>query len=537
MTASNFCRFPALVLTLALALTAASAQAQTYTVLYNFNGTDGCCAIYPSMMAQGEDGNVYGATTSGGTSGYGTIFKMTPAGALTDLHSFNFTDGDGPQGGISLGLDGNFYGSTYQGGANARGTIFKITPAGTFTSLYSFANTTDGAYPRTPPVMAQDGNLYGTTGNGTDFVLYKITTAGAFTIMATLVSQSFSPLLLGSDGNLYGTTLSGGTYNAGTVFVFSPSAKTIKTLFAFHTEASPTGPLMLGTDGALYGTASGGGTGSSGVVFRITTGGSYKVIYNFSVSGTSDGRYPQTGVVQGSDGFLYGVASAGGASGLGTLFRVSTTGTGFQDLHDFQTITGDTPSSALLLHTNGTLYGEAFHGGAKTAYGLVFSFANNLKPFVTPLVLRSARVGASVSLLGQGFSTATSVTFGTTAATYTAASDTFLTAKPVAGSTTAQITVKEPSGNLLSPLKFKIAPTISSFSPTSGPVGTSVVITGMSLSQATAVKFGTVAATSFTVNSNTQVTATVPTGAVTGKISIATPGGTAASATAFTVTP
>ena len=536
MTTSNIRRFSVAVLTLAFALTAA-VHAQTYTVLHNFAGTDGCCSNYPSMMAQGEDGNIYGTTTSGGSSGYGVVFKMTPAGALTVLHNFNFTDGAGPQGGISLALDGNFYGTTYEGGANARGTIFKITPAGVFTSLYSFTATTDGAYPRIPPIMAQDGNLYGVTGDDTNAILYKVTTAGVFTAIGTLVTHSYSPLLLGVDGNLYGTTTAGGTYNAGTVFVFSPGSKVIKTLFSLHNEWSPSGQLVQGVDGALYGVAGSGGTGDGGCVFRVTTGGSYKVLYNFSVSGASDGRYPQNGVVQGSDGFLYGVASTGGASGQGTLFRVSTTGTGFQDLHDFQSSTGDTPNSDLLLHTNGTIYGQAFHGGTKTAYGVVFSFTNNLKPFVTPLVLRTAKVGAAVSLLGQGFATATGVTFGTTAATYTVVSDTFLTAKPVAGSTTAQITVKEPAGNLLTPLKFKIAPTITSFSPTSGPVGTSVIITGMSLSQTTLVKFGTVTATTFTVNSNTQVTATVPTGAVTGKISIATPGGTAASATAFTVTP
>jgi uncharacterized repeat protein (TIGR03803 family) len=524
-----------LVLTFVIALSTAAVQAQTYTVLHNFVGTDGCCANYPSVMAQGEDGNIYGTTSSDGSGGYGTIFKITPAGAFTVLHNFSFTDGAGPQGGLSLALDGNFYGTTYQGGATSHGTIFRITPAGVFTSLYSFTNGTDGAYPRIPPVMAQDGNLYGVTGNDTNAVLYKFSATGGFTAMGTLVTVSYSPLLLGIDGNLYGTTLGGGTYNSGTVFQYSPSAKTIKTLFSFHTEWSPLGPLVQGVDGALYGTTGSGGTGDGGCVFRVTTGGSYKVLYEFTVSGTSDGRYPQSGVVQGSDGFLYGVASDGGAFGLGTLFKVSPSGTGFQDLFDFQTATGDTPSSPLLLHTNGTLYGETFHGGTHAPYGTVFSFTNNLKTFTAPLVLHSAKVGASVSLLGQGFTTATGVTFGTQAATYTVKSDTFLIAKPVAGSTTAQITVKEPSGNLLTFQKFKIVPSITTFSPPSGPVGTEVTITGMSLSQAASVRFGGVPATTFTVNSNTEVTATVPTGAVTGKISIVTPGGTATSASVFTV--
>jgi hypothetical protein len=109
-----------------------------------------------------------------------------------------------------------------------------------------------------------------------------------------------------------------------------------------------------------------------------------------------------------------------------------------------------------------------------------------------------------------------------------------MNAKPATGATTGVITVKEPSGNLVSPLTFKIVPALISFAPPSGSVSTQVILTGTSFTQATAVKFGTKAAT-FTVNSDTQITTTVPTGAVTGKISVTTPGGTANSTTNFTV--
>ena len=206
-----------------------------------------------------------------------------------------------------MGTDGNFYGTTYQGGKGF-GTVFQITPSGTFTELYDFTNTTDGAYPKTPPVQAQDGNLYGTTNNGTIAVLYKITTAGVFTPLVTLAAQSYSPLILATNGTLYGTTLYGGTYNGGTIFQYTPTSKAFKTLFNFHTEYSPWGPLMQGVDGALYGTTSAGGTGSGGSVFKITTAGVYKVLVNF-VSGGTNGAKPFSGVVQGSDKFLYGVAS------------------------------------------------------------------------------------------------------------------------------------------------------------------------------------------------------------------------------------
>ncbi len=510
-------------------------QAQTYTDIHDFNEADGCCASYPSMLAQGRDGNVYGATTSGGVNFYGNIFKMTPSGTLTSIHSFDLTHGGYPQGGISMGTDGNFYGTTYQGGVNHFGTIFKITPSGTFTEVYDFTNTTDGAYPKVPPVQAQDGSFYGVTNNGTIAVLYQLTTAGVFTVMTNLAAQSYSPLLLGVDGNLYGTTLTGGTFNAGTVFQFSPTSKTLKTIFNFHTESSPHGPLMQGADGVLYGTTASGGTSSGGVVFKLTTAGTYKVLFNFSTSSHANGATPYSGLVQGSDKFLYGVTSSGGANNLGVLFKINTTGTGFAVLHDFDTATGDTPLSTPLLHTNGKIYGMSSHGGAHVPYGTVYSLDASLKSFTIPVVRKSAKVGTSIGMLGQGFHSATGVLFGAGGGTFTVSNDTYLTAKIVAGATTGLITVQEPSGNLLTLQNFKISPSISGFTPPNGPVGTQVVITGTALLQATAVKFGGVAATAFTVNSDTQVTATVPTGAKTGKISVVTPGGTANSAASFTV--
>ena len=223
-----------------------------------------------------------------------------------------------------------------------------------------------------------------------------------------------------------------------------------------------------------------------------------------------------------------------GANGVGTLFSISTSGSSFTVLYNFVTSSGSTPYSALMLHTNGTLYGMTFTGGAH-GYGSIYSVNAGLKAFVKPLNKVAAKVGSSFGLLGQGFNTAIGVTIGAGTATPTVKSDTYMTAKPVLGATTAQVIVDEPGGNLSTPLTFNITPTISSFSPTSGPVGTVVVITGQSLTGATKVKFNGVAATSFTVNSNTQVTATVPTGATTGKIKVTTAGGTATSSTNFTV--
>lgn len=514
-------------------------QAQTYTDMRDFSETDGCCANYPSMLVQGQDGNIYGATTGGGAHLLGNIFKMTPSGVFTNLYSFDGTHGEYPEGGLSLGFDGNFYGTTYQGGSAPAGVIFKITPSGTETVLYNFTNGNDGAYPKVAPVQAPDGNLYGVTGNGTQQILYELTAAGTFSVVATIPSQSYSPLIVGVDGNLYGMTRFGGTFNGGTAFQFSPKTKKLKVIHSFGGNSegySPFGPLMQGVDGKLYGTCSTGGTSSGGTVFQMTTAGHLVTLYNFSTSNPVNGATPFAGLVQGSDLFLYGVASVGGANGLGTLFKIDTAGKNLTVLHSFATATGDSPLATPLLHTNGTIYGVTYHGGSHTAYGTFYSFTNGLKPFVEQFVYYSGKVNDTVTVLGQGFSNATGVKFGTGAGSFVASTDNYMTATVDAGATTGKITVLEPGGNLLTPQNYKILPTIANISPTTGPVGTSVVITGMSLSQTSAVTFGGVKATTFTVNSDTQVTAVVPTGAKTGKVGITTKGGHVNSAKTFTVT-
>jgi len=344
-------------------------------------------------------------------------------------------------------------------------------------------------------------------------------------------------MVVGADGDLYGMTVYGGTYNRGTVFQFAPKTKKVKILHSFDVTNGglPEGPLVQGTDGAFYGTASTGGTLSGGVAFKVTTGGAYTVLYNFNATNSANGASPIVGLVQGSDSFLYGVASVGGSNNKGTLFKLSTKGTGFTVLHHFDSLTGSTPAGSPLLHTNGKIYGLTFGGGTRGDYGVFYSLDAGLKPFASEFVFFSGKVGATVGILGQGFSNATGVKFGTGPGTYVINTDAFLTAKVAAGATTGVITVLEHSGNLATPQKYKVIPTVSSMSPTSGPCGTKVVITGMSLQQATSITFGGVKAMSVTINSDTQITAVVPAAAVTGKVTVKTPGGSAIAPGTFTV--
>ena len=176
-----------------LALVPTFAHAQTFSVLYNFGIKNGDPLNPGSVLVQGRDGNLYGATSNGGTQGFGAVFKITPQGKLIVLHSFDGASGGGdPLGGLTLGADGNLYGTTYIGGAFQNGTVFKITSNGNFTVLYSFTGAADGQLPSAPPVEGAGRNFYGTTirgganGWGT---IYKITGFGTLTTLYSLSSN------------------------------------------------------------------------------------------------------------------------------------------------------------------------------------------------------------------------------------------------------------------------------------------------------------------------------------------------------------
>jgi len=520
----------------ALVAFSALGQAQVYTQIHSFDESkEGSNPNNPALLAQGQDGNLYG-TLPNKTSFVGSIFVSSVSGVVTALYSFQGPDGNTPQSGLSLGFDGNFYGSTELGGGSKVGTVFSFGSGGS-SSLHSFSDDSNGAYPWATPIQAPDGNIYGITNNGSNpGKIYRITPAGAFSTIATAPSDTVAPLILGSDGNLYGTTPNGGDFNEGTVFQLTLKGK-LKIIHSFRTDGidgrNPAGPVMQGVDGKLYGSTVWGGTDDQGTVFAMTTsGGGYKVLHTFQAA---EGTNLYAGLVEGSDKFLYGVAARGGLNSVGTLFKVNTTGKSFAKLHDFDTKTGDTPFATPMLHTNGIIYGLTQHGGTpNTPYGVIYSFDAGLKPFASLVVIWSGKVGTSVGILGQGFSSATGVNFGSGPASFQVISDTYMIATAAAGATTGNVTVVEPGGNLVSPQVFKVIPSLKSFSPPSGTVGTQVTISGMSLTQTTAVAFGAVKAT-FTVNSDTQVTATVPTGAKTGKIKVTTKGGSATAPGTFTV--
>lgn len=167
----------------------------------------------------------------------------------------------------------------------------------------------------------------------------------------------------------------------------------LKIIYNFGTVASdgmtPEGPVMQGTHGKLYGTTNTGGSVGQGIVYQLSATGAYKIIHNFT--GTPVGDRPPAGLVQGSDNFLYGVTTAGGAFGYGTFFKLNTTGTTYSVIHHFDGRTsGDSPLSTPTLHTNGIIYGWATVGPAE---GRFYSMNVGLKPFASLVVLTPGKVG------------------------------------------------------------------------------------------------------------------------------------------------
>ena len=519
------------ILVVFLVVSTGALSAQTYADLYDFLGKpDGCCPQYSSVMAQGRDGNLYGITTTGGANNIGSVFKISPTGTHTALYSFDTTHGSTPIGGLVLGLDGNIYGTTELGGAHGFGNIFKITPAGVLTVIYDFTGGTDGGFPVSALIIGSDGNFYGTSHPG---IAFRVTPAGVFTPIAKIPSESYGPLLLARNGSYYGVTEFAGTNTDGTIY--KVTGKTSTTLYNFDGPhgAFPIGGLVEGSDGNLYGTTSAGGANNDGEIFRITPAGALTVLVNFDHLQPLLGYTAFAGLIAGNDGNLYGATIWGGDNGYGVIFQMTTAGA-YSVLSSFYRPTGDGAYATPMQHTNGSIFGLTSRGGVGLD-GVVYSFNTGLSPFAY-LTSTSGLVGKSVGILGNGFSTVSSVTFNGTPASFHVISNTYMTTTVPSGET-GFVMVTTTSGRLLSSKIFRVTPKIIGFNPTSGKVGDHITLSGTGLIQTTAMAVGGVRVTAFTVNSDLQITFVVPTGAKTGKVAVSTPGGTAISSETFTVTP
>jgi uncharacterized repeat protein (TIGR03803 family) len=549
----------ACILSVFFAATAILSPAQAnFNSLLSFDGSNGANPHFVTLV-QGEDGQLYGTTTVSTGSG-GTVFKVTTEGTLTTLYTFCLggapcLDGSKPNAGLLVNANG-FYGTTMYGGINNDGTVFTIDSLGDRTTLHDFAGS-DGANPMVTLTASNNAAiLYGTTsiGGGTlnAGTAFQIDSAGVFSKLHSFDGTDGDypnvSLAAGSNGNLYGATLEGGSFDGsgtGTFYEMTPAGK-VTPLHTFEPAqvAGSSGAVIEGNNGNFYGTDIGGGNGA-GTIYEATPAGGITVLYTFcSLTDCKDGSTPYGAMIIGSDGNFYGTTYAGGANttacngGCGTLFQITPAGK-LTTLYSFcsqaNCADGSQPEGGLLQETNGTFYGTTYSGGT---YGLgtVYSLSTptTQTPFVKPLQ-KSANTGATVTIVGNNLTGASEVLFNGIAAAFTVISSTEIKAIVPAGATTGPVTVVTPSGTLKTIVIFYVTPQIKSFTPSSSKVGTEVTITGVSLTGTTEVTFGGIPATSFSVDSNTKVTATVPEEAKTGPIAITTAGGTVTSTSSFKV--
>jgi uncharacterized repeat protein (TIGR03803 family) len=457
-------RFLATLLVVAALLAGASAQSFNY--LTDFNGTNG---RYPSFtLTQGIDGKLYGTTTLGGADSLGEAFSVTLSGNVTVLHSFcsqpNCSDGLYPSSPLLLASDGNFYGTAGAGGANGEGTIFRISQSGKFTTIYSFcaqANCADGSGPFGPLLEGSDGNLYGTTLGGPRYcpdggcgTLYKFSSKGLTNLYTFCVLSNCTDGdvpnggLIQIGGDFYGTTLAGGTDDEGTVFRISRSGA-LTTVHSFGTQAGdgyqPLTGLVQASNGNVYGA-------TSLTLFMIDSAGTLTTLE--SCGGNTCPAETDSALVEATDGSLYGASYEGGLLSGGVIFNLSLAGD-FTVLYNFCTGNGCgyNPAGGLTQSTDGTFYGTT--GYSYSGGGTIYSLDMGLGPFVA-FIRGYGKVGQTVGILGQGFTGTAEVSFNGTPAKFTVVSGAFIEATVPAGASSGYVKVATPDGTLKSNVAFRV---------------------------------------------------------------------------------
>lgn len=376
-----------------------SKSGSEYQVLYRFSFDFGR-GWEPNGIIEGSDGALYGTTKYGpaANSSHGTVYRINKDGSdHTILYGFETeSGGHWPYANVVEGADGALYGTAaFRGDPNGSGVVFRMNKDGSdYQTLHKFLFSDEQGYsPESALTVGQNGELYGVArwgGYSGYGVLYRVQDDGA----SYSVLHHFSPsggdssfpiagLLQASDGGFLGLSSAGGMRNKGTFFKMRPDGTGYAILYHFGapgTGESPAGKLVRGSDGVLYGTTSFGGSNYSGTIFKINEDGSgYSDLHHFSFRG-SDGAALLTGLLEGSDGRLYGTTPDSTTNYCGTIFGINKNGSGFVELvvqTDNRFSGAPSPVSAPLIEcTDGLLYGTAYQGG-QSGFGTVFRVARN----------------------------------------------------------------------------------------------------------------------------------------------------------------
>ena len=442
------------------------------------------------------------------------------AQAPTQTYTFisSFTGNPAPKypvGALVQGRDGYLYGSSYYGGTSDDGSIFKVSLSGAITVVHDFTST-EGGPCYSSFLLNTDGNFYGTCSGGSsgDGFVFKVTPAGVLTKLHTFTGSGTDgngpgPLTLGSDGNFYGITVTGGTNNLGTFYKITASG-TLTTIYSFtSSNFQPNYDVIQGTDGNFY-----GGTGSSGTagsIFKITSAGVLTTLHTFT--GDPDG-YDPSGLIQGKDGNFYGVTRFGGSNNEGIIFKMTSAGT-LTILHSFNA-TSDIaayPVTPLVQGPDGNFYSQTCDDNT---FGSCGGPNHEALYEITPSgTYMTVHVFTGPPSDGQQpFATLTVDTNGTL------------------------YSFTEEGGSAGDGAFYSLnigAKAFITLQSISGKVGAKVGIFGQGFSSSTVVKFNGVAAAKPTLSGTTYLTATVPTGASDGFVTVTTGTSTLTSTVKFTV--
>jgi len=402
--ASRFGRaaIAALAAILLLTFAAQTAAAQTYSILYTFQGgTDGG---FPNAgVYRDSSGNLYGITNTAGNRndcndyGCGTVYKLTPSGQLSVLHTFTGGADGWPNatwGSLIPDPAGNLYGVASIGGLHDNGTVFRITPSGGFTVVHTFPSSpNDGLGPQYTLLRDTTGIIYGTTfgggpggnnGYGTVFALSKAGVGSDVVLHSFSFGDGASPQgSVASDGtgNLYGTAGQGGSSNCGVVYKMRNigAGFTVLHNFTCAPDGYLPGSVVLDAQGNIYGGTSQGGDASAcpafgcGIIFKITPSGQETILHTFH---STDGASPNE-LMFDAQGNLWGTTAYGGTHDQGTIFKMTTDGT-FTNEYNFEGgLNGGIPYAGLIQDPEGNFYstvGGGILNCIQSGCGMIFKF-------------------------------------------------------------------------------------------------------------------------------------------------------------------